>query len=144
MKTHTIIPGLYQRGAFHEFPREQKLQDLAFLKVETVICCCGPYDRDLDTGAVRYYHVPFSDGKKIPTQLLVVPVAAAVRSLRRGGGVLVHCRVGRNRSGLASALIVRQVRGVTGAEAMAVVRAGRVNALANPAFVAYLESLEAP
>jgi protein tyrosine phosphatase (PTP) superfamily phosphohydrolase (DUF442 family) len=143
MKVHTILPGLYQRGAFHTLPQERKLAELAALNVRMVVCCCGDYDHDLD-GSVTYAHIPFPDGKYVPTKLLAQPVAQAVDTIKAGAAVLAHCRAGRNRSALFSALVVREVLRVTGAEAVRHVRAGRPNAFGNEHFAAYLETLGAP
>lgn len=63
------------------------------------------------------------------------------RYIEAGGRVLTMCNAGRNRSGLLSALIVRELTGLPGAAAMAVVREHRPNAIANPHFERFLEEL---
>jgi hypothetical protein len=65
-------------------------------------------------------------------------------SLVRGGSsVVVMCERGMNRSGLVTALIVRELEGLSGADAVALVRARRAGALKNLDFVNYLETLPA-
>jgi protein-tyrosine phosphatase len=148
MKVHTIIPGLYTRGEFRKVQRGKKVTALNMLGVKVVVACYGDYDTDFKhpevDGMIRYWHIPFADGKLIPTQLLARPVEDAAAALRRKEGVLVHCHAGRNRAGLVAALIVREMYGVTGVEALRLVRDARPNAVANPAFEAYLEGLKMP
>lgn len=145
MKVHTIIPGLYTRGEFRKMSRGDKIGALGMLGVRVVISCYGQRDRDLEVaGVTNYHYVPFPDGKVIPTLLLAPPLKDAVAALRRREGVLVHCHAGRNRAGLVATLIVREMYGVSGAEALRLVRAARPNAVANPAFEAYLEGLKIP
>jgi protein-tyrosine phosphatase len=145
MKVHTIIPGLYQRGEFSKMTRSAKVSALEMLGVKVVISCYGPYDKEIPAvDGVTYHYVPFGDGRVIPVAMLEAPVADAGSALRRKEGVLVHCHAGRNRAGLVAALIVRQTYGVSGVEALRLVRAGRPNAVANLAFEAYLEGLKNP
>ena len=68
---------------------------------------------------------------------------------RRGARVLVTCQVGANRSGLVTALILRDALGISGSEAREMVQAARVaqtahgplRALSNRDFAAYLDTL---
>jgi hypothetical protein len=60
---------------------------------------------------------------------------------RKGRKSLVTCAMGMNRSGLVVALALRDLLGLTGSEAMAMVREKRPGSLFNPAFSEYLESL---
>jgi protein-tyrosine phosphatase len=57
---------------------------------------------------------------------------------------LVHCHQGKSRSGLFNALVTRQILGISGAEAVDLVRRKRPGALGNEVFTAYLRSLPAP
>lgn len=64
------------------------------------------------------------------------------RKIKRGRSIATFCFEGRNRSGLLSALIVRRLTGVTGAEAARIVRdRRRADALTNPVFMDYLMRL---
>lgn len=95
-------------------------------------------------GQLIFLHWPFEDGDLPPwplAQLASHTVATAVRSELP---TLVHCMAGRNRSGLIAALVVRELLGVSGSEAVARVRARRTGALTNPAFAAALAALGPP
>lgn len=58
--------------------------------------------------------------------------------------VIVHCAAGHNRSGLLTALIVREIHNMTGHAAMEFLMARRAYALWNKKYVAYLHSLDRP
>ena len=60
------------------------------------------------------------------------------RRVRSGERVLVTCAMGRNRSGLVSALALHFLTGISGAEAARLVKARRHNALTNRYFMAAL------
>jgi protein-tyrosine phosphatase len=144
MKMHRITGGLFQRGAAHEVDRDDKLATLRAEGVTMVINMALHPDDDIrGSKRIRYYHLPIPDSKVPPMEPLLMLAGKAADHIRSGGGVLVQCHAGRNRSGFMSALIVRALTGCSGAEAMEVVRAGRKNAIANPEFEAYLLALEA-
>lgn len=65
-------------------------------------------------------------------------VADAVANGKR---TLVSCAMGKNRSGLVTALAARELLGLTGAEAAYLVQRRRPIALSNPVFVRFLASL---
>lgn len=65
-------------------------------------------------------------------------VAGAVADGKR---TLVSCAMGKNRSGLVTALAARELLGITGAQSVNLVRNRRPIALANPAFVRFLAAL---
>lgn len=58
-----------------------------------------------------------------------------------GKKTLVSCRMGKNRSGLVTALAARELLGIGGAEAAHLVRARRQGALSNPVFYQFLTTL---
>ena len=64
--------------------------------------------------------------------------------IRAGGAVLNHCRAGRNRSALLSALTYRELTGCTGRDARIHLQRVRPNALANQYFCQYLDALGEP
>ena len=64
------------------------------------------------------------------------------RALDKGQKVLVTCYLGKNRSGLVSALALHLLTGCGGDEAVRTVKKGRPGALENPQFTAYLMALE--
>ena len=66
-----------------------------------------------------------------------------VEALELGGNVLVHCQVGINRSNLTAALVLRKWKGLTSAEAIAMLREKRSPlVLANPTFEKFLLGLD--
>jgi protein-tyrosine phosphatase len=117
--------------------------------------------RGFEVVALCAFELQATPGTFGPTRILPAPmddadadvetIATAKRAARsvcnhllKGLRVLVTCAQGRNRSGLVVALAVRAIARVAGAEAMRRVRELRPNALTNPQFARYLESLPAP
>lgn len=146
MRFYEIYPGLYQRGATYRLPTEQVLAELKARNITTVVCLIKKYDRGVMFGVEewkgKYWYRPISDGKTIDPLLPQLALRCAER-IREGDAVLSHCAAGRNRSALLSALIVRELTGMSGAEAMSLVRERRPNSLANVHFAAYLDALPA-
>jgi len=76
---------------------------------------------------------------------LTLRLAALVAGLVRDGHqALVHCTFGRNRSGLVVTLVVRELLGLTGSDALAYVQGRRDRAANNDTFAEWLASLPAP
>jgi hypothetical protein len=97
------------------------------------------------TDGLLYLKCPLVDEGALPDQALTLGLASLVAGLVRDGRrALVHCTFGRNRSGLMATLVVRELLGLSGAEALAHVRARRRNVANNETFEAWLESLPAP
>ncbi len=96
--------------------------------------------RDID-----YRKCPLADHDELPDiEQVEELVGHVVDSVRAGRRVLVHCSFGKNRSGLVVTLAVRELLGVTGAKAVALVRSRRHRAVNNQTFAAYVEALPAP
>ena len=89
-------------------------------------------------GSVMYVHWPIDDGAMPDLAMLDAIERAACAYIASGGRVVTMCAQGRNRSGLVSAVIVASVSAVSGADAVARVRARVPEALGNEAFVAWL------
>jgi protein-tyrosine phosphatase len=97
------------------------------------------------TDGLVYLKAPLVDGDSVPDPALTLRLARLVAGLVDDGyRVLVHCTFGRNRSGLMSTLVVRQVLGVTGAEALDHVQARRDDTVNNATFAEWLRALPAP
>lgn len=64
-----------------------------------------------------------------------------VKCVRAGARVLVTCWAGRNRSGLVTALALRELTGWPGRQVLRHIQRKRSGALTNPSFVTYLERL---
>ncbi len=143
MKVHTILPAtLYQRGNCLKYSYGEKAAMMREHGIDLVANLWSRRDDDLEVLAI-YIHQPIPDGKRLdpgPLEKLAWAIAEEIQV--EGRTALIQCHAGRNRSGLLSALIVRNLLGVSGAEALATVRAGRPNAVANPVFERYLEGLQ--
>lgn len=105
----------------------------------------GPGPQTPDLAGLDYRKCPLVDADELPDddQLrdLVTHVVTGVRAGRR---VLVHCSFGKNRSGLVVTLAVRELLELSGADAVAHVRARRHRAVNNTVFAEYVEGLPAP
>jgi hypothetical protein len=106
---------------------------------------------------LRLISVGLDDTKNPPTEFEILEANRAAgeasRYWRRGARILVTCQMGLNRSGLVTALLLRDALGCTGLQARHWVQQARVvmtddygplHALFNDHFAAYLDSLPAP
>ena len=92
-----------------------------------------------------YLKCPLVDQEDLPDPGLTLRLAALVAGLVRDGHqALVHCTFGRNRSGLVATLVVRELLGLSGPDALAYVQARRDRAANNDTFAEWLASLPAP
>ncbi len=97
------------------------------------------------TEGLFYLKSPLVDGEDVPDPAITLRLAGLVAGLVDDGyRVLVHCTFGRNRSGLMASLVVRELLGLSGAEAMAYVQERRDGTVNNEAFAAWLRTLPAP
>ena len=143
---HTILPGrIYQRGHLLKKSYDAKVAFLADNDIRLVVGLARAKDCDLAALLTNnYIWYPIPDGALDETVDIIGFSEELVSKHRAlGGAVLVYCNAGRNRSSLVSALMLRLITGCSGAEAVVKLRAARPNALANPAFVAFLETLPA-
>ncbi len=105
-----------------------------------VIDLCGVDDlASADGGHAAYIRWPIEDGDVPDRGMLLALEIAAARFIDAGGCVVTMCSMGRNRSGLLSALILTRLRRMSGREALEFVRKKVPEALTNEAFAAYLE-----
>ncbi len=91
-----------------------------------------------------YISSPIIDGPLPYEGILKGITLWAAEHIKHDYPVLVRCAAGVNRSGLVAALIAREVLGGSGKEARLLVQSQQHTPLNNPAFIAYLDSLEAP
>jgi hypothetical protein len=89
-------------------------------------------------GSVCYVHWPFYDGDVPDVSMLNILESTIVQALAQERRVLVHCSAGVNRSALLVALVVRRRLGITGSDAVALVRAARPGTLRNSEFEQYV------
>lgn len=135
---------LYQSGAPQDAADWQPVHDLG---IDVVVDLYGTMDTNLPTApnSILYIFWPIADIPELPDlQTLDVLVDAVVRLIRLGHKVLVHCHMGKSRSGLFNAAVAMKTLGISGAEAVDLVRRRRAGALGNQVFTAYLQSLPAP
>ncbi len=134
-----IAPKLYMGSA----PRVgTALADAGF---DVVLLCAKEYQpRSRELPHVLVVHCGFDDSLS-PTQADVDTALEASRvaadRIMRGDRVLISCWLGKNRSGLVTALTLVRLYGLSGREAVEAVRAARPGALVNPAFVSLVEEL---
>jgi protein-tyrosine phosphatase len=109
----------------------------------TIIC---DMDDDLDIGVpavpdqILYIYFPFED-KDLPDLHRLHSIAHLGAHLIRGGHKLLsHCGMGHNRSALLAGVILTYL-GMSGEEAVALIRQKREGALYNKQFAAYLQGL---
>lgn len=143
MKIREIIPGkLYTRGRFDRHSKETKLKSLREQGIGIVVNLIKRFDEDLaGPDGLEYYSLPIADGEDWDQAMVLALSYRMAERIREGQRILVHCNAGRNRSGLVCALIVRELWGISGSEALEYVRKKRPRAVDNPHFEEYLRSL---
>jgi protein-tyrosine phosphatase len=91
-------------------------------------------------GSRMYLYYPFEDNA-VPDPSMVGPLTAFLAQLYRGGHrVLVHCRMGLNRSPLVAGVVLHHL-GWSGRDAIERLRERRPGALFNEHYSGYLERL---
>lgn len=134
---YEIVKGLLQSPE----PEAVEDWDLAFQVASTVVSVGGTMDTGCtvpDGRALYLWH--FEDGELFPQRLMAL--ASFITDLVDDGEtVLVHCAAGVNRSGLVSALVVRELTGCSGLSARIQVQTMRPGALLNPAYRKFLDDL---
>jgi hypothetical protein len=141
-QVYEILPdALYQRGKLHRLSDAVKAQGVDDYGLTHAVALAPPTPDPTLGQFLRYSHHPMPDGLFKVGPFLLGLAAQLAEEIELGGRVVTMCNAGRNRSGLLSALIVRELSGVPGSAAMEFVRHQRPNALANPHFEAFLRSL---
>jgi hypothetical protein len=103
-------------------------------------------DGDLDAGVptkpdhMLYVYFPFNDHGLPDLVKLNALASLGAELVGSGRKVLCHCLMGFNRSALVAGLVLVHL-GMSGAEALAMLRDRRPGALYNPVFAEYLTSL---
>ena len=137
-KLHKIAPRLFQ-GAN---PPQGKRLSCAGLDV-LVLCALEHQDPSVNYPGVMVIHAPMDDAERVPIQVATAAAKLAAIQHQRGAKILVVCHEGRNRSGLVSALILRELHFGTGKKCADHIRRSRPRALTNPTFYNWLSSLPA-
>ncbi len=137
-----ILPGkLYQRGLFPSgYSYDRKLALLEVFRVGLVVQLVRGEDTDLREHAwgsrdFAYVYNPIPDGRSIPD--LSTLAKEGRETIEAGQAVLTMCRAGRNRSGLLSGLILKEL-GYTGEQAIQLIQQQRPLSLYNEHFCDHL------
>ena len=143
LKVYSIIENkLYQRGEFIKYPIDYKLNQLNRLNIRIVVNMIGNFDSELNK-YINCIHIPIPDNKVMNGETLILRAKYISKFINENDcAALVHCHAGRNRSALMSALVCMDYLGITGVQAVELLRIKRPNALANDNFVKFLESKE--
>jgi len=140
MKIYEILPGkLYQCGKTNELSPEQKAKLISDYGITTVVNFWRFEDPDL-ISSVEYEHCYIPDGKLHCPEEMRLLAKKTAEKIRGGKVVLSQCYGGRNRSGLFSTMVLKELLGISGKEAVAIVQKQRPNSLVNPIFRQFLES----
>ena len=138
--TH-MLPGLWHGGCPVDFDWVRRAG------IDAVVDLADPdaYPPADAIEGLTYVKCPLVDADDVPDPGVTLRLAHLVGGLVRDGRrVLVHCTFGRNRSGLLVSLVVRDLLGVTGAQALAHVQSRRDGAVNNESFAHWLRSLPVP
>jgi len=137
-KVYTILPGrLWLRGRTNDIGIEAKRALATELGFRWVVALCPRADPEWQDAGVAYRHWPMADGKLVPKWMDGRGVALA-EEISEGRPGLVYCNAGRNRSALMAGVIMQCLGEENVVKRIQTIRP---NALANPAFVQYLEGL---
>jgi protein-tyrosine phosphatase len=145
VEVYEILKGqLFQSGAPQEAADWQPVLDRG---IDVVVDLYGTLDANVPTrpNSILYIFWPIADVPELPDmRIMDVLVDAVIRLIRLEHKVLVHCHMGKSRSGLFNALVAMKVLGISGADAVDLVRRQRPGSLGNQVFAAYLQGLPAP
>lgn len=143
---------VFQRGHLLNKDYDFKKSALRHYGIDIVIGLARDEDEDLkrlqsEVFGFLYWWNKIPDGKLDEDNIeYLLLTAEAASDVMQGFGmnVLSYCNAGRNRSGLMNALILRELLGCTGKEAMEIVRRERPRAIDNEHFERFLLGLGVP
>ena len=136
---------LDDRGSLFISPDIDDWQALEQLGISAIIDLDGAVDIGvpLVPNHIIYLYFPFNDAELPDVGKLHAVAQFAATLANTGHKVLCHCSLGFNRSALVAGLVLKHM-GMTGQEALELLRRQRPGALYNEAYAAYLLSLEDP
>lgn len=140
-KIYPILEGKLYQSARWTLMTPDEGRALAEQHGITGIANFWKHDSKLPDMVSWYNHWPMADGQHIPTFALQIIVKRLLSYMESGGVVLSMCWGGRNRSGLVSALLVRELTKCSGEQAVGIIQKQRPGSLINLHFVNYLHSL---
>jgi len=143
LEADEIIPNLWQGS----FPRLLSAAECGF---EVVVLCAqellrGDVNEEYQMHGIRVIEAPFDDTRWPSEDELTTARWAAVKvasAHTQGKKVLVTCHAGLNRSGLVNALALRDIKKISGSEAVKLVQSKRENALINESFARIASTLK--
>ena len=140
MKLYTVeLSRLWLRGRSNHLSYDNKKSVADILVVTDVVQLAPNPDDDWRSIGCATFNHAFPDGASVPMIIRGLALRLAEDQDRR---VLVMCNAGRNRAPLFAAMMwLYMHKNTTGREAITHLRSIRPNALANPAFVRYLENM---
>jgi protein-tyrosine phosphatase len=140
LDAHRLLPRLWQ-GSYP--PERDFLQKNGF---HVLALCAKELQTPYAFDGLSIYLCPLHDAELTSREIDLASRAAdrMTSSWRAGNRLLITCAAGRNRSGLVSALTIRQLLDCSGQDAANQVRLHRPNALTNPSFMGYLAALGKP
>lgn len=133
---------LDNKGKLFLSPDIDDWQPIKKHKITTII----DLDADLDIGVptvpnhILYIYFPIKDGKMPDEEKLHGVAELGSTLIQNGHRVLSHCGLGLNRSALVAGLILVNL-GMSGKDAVTLLREKRPGALFNKIFASYLRSL---
>lgn len=121
-------------------PTVKQMPELLDAGIDVIVNLLPGIDEMMVKWPKLYVHVPMPDGKFVHEGQVNFAVSSIISEVDDHKNVLVHCRAGRNRTGLVvcSYLVAR---GMSPDEAIEHFRRVRPNGLANPAFEEYIRRL---
>lgn len=142
LDANEVHPGIWQGSVP---PEGELLADLGFGGL--VLCAMEHQPEAARFPGLQVVHAPNDDNfSRLPTREELKLAFQAAREVARlvseGSPVLVTCQMGRNRSGLVSALSIHLLTGLGGTECLLQVCSHRKGALGNPGFQETLGRLQ--
>ena len=132
---HQILPGLIQSSAF----TSKDFDTLKGLGITAIIDLEGAKD-GVPPWVTEYRYWPIVDEPVLPDlKELADVVEWGYKHLGPGEVLLTHCQAGHNRSGLVDGEILKRI-GMTGKEALALIKKQVPGGLANQVFADYVEN----
>ena len=138
-----IVPGLFQSSSIRWPWDKSKVKALG---INVVIDLQGRFDTSMPW-LKAYLYWPIKDEPYLPNLQVLDDVATwgmrmwQMRAWDANWKVLVHCTAGYNRSGLVNATILHK-HGISGLEALRIIRQARPGALSNQTFKDYVITLK--
>jgi hypothetical protein len=134
IEIYEVCPGLFQASSF----TQKDWPTITKLGIEVIVDLEGDVDKIPD---VKIIYWPIKDEAKLPDLDHLHSIAVqVVEYLNQGKKVMVHCSLGKNRSGLVIGVVLVSM-GMLGKDAVKLIQSKVPGSLFNPTFREYLETL---